>query len=66
MEENKNIEVAPQVEAPREENTTPRPKAKKQTMTFGKTFLAALLAVVAGSVVTFVFWIMLFFISARS
>ena len=60
MEENKNIEVAPQVETPREENTTPRPKAKKQTMTFGKTFLAALLAVVAGSVVTFVFWIMLF------
>ena len=60
MEENKSVEVKPQVEAPREGNTNPRPKAKREAMTFGKTFLAALLAVVAGSVVTFVFWMMLF------
>lgn len=61
MEENKNMEVTPQVEAPQEEKIQPRrQQPKKQNMGFGKTFLAALLAVVVGSGVTFVFWIMLF------
>ena len=39
----------------------PRRKvAKKSPMSFGKVFLASLLAVVAGSVVTFLFWLILF------
>lgn len=47
------------------ETTTSKPKAKQpkkqaKGMSFGKVFLAALLAVVAGSVVTFIFWIVVF------
>ena len=61
MEENKNMEVTPQMEASQEAKAQPRrPQAKKQGMNFGTTFLATLLAVVAGSVVTFVFWIVVF------
>ena len=61
MEENKNMEVTPQMEAPQEAKAQPRrPQTKKQGMNFGTTFLATLLAVVAGSVVTFVFWIVVF------
>ena len=61
MEENKNMEGVPQPETPQQVQTQPRrPQAKKQGMNFGTTFLAALLAVVAGSVVTFVFWIVVF------
>ena len=37
-----------------------KPKAQKKGMSFGKVFLASLLAVVAGSVVTFVFWVVVF------
>ena len=47
-----NVENAPQQVA--------KVQPKRSKMTFGKVFLAALLAVVAGSVVTFVFWISLF------
>ena len=61
MEENKNMEVTPQMEASQEAKAQPRrPQTKKQGMNFGTTFLATLLAVVAGSVVTFVFWIVVF------
>lgn len=72
MEENKNINpeqeaqnVEPQVQTPQQTpaQVAPQPqqgKPKKKGMSFGKVFLAALLAVVAGSVVTFVFWIVLF------
>ena len=72
MEENKNINpeqeaqnVEPQAPAPQPApaQVAPQPqqgKPKKKGMSFGKVFLAALLAVVAGSVVTFVFWIVLF------
>lgn len=61
MEENKNIEVTPQTEVPQEAKAQPRrPQPKKQGLNFGKVFLAALLAVVAGSVVTFAFWVALF------
>ena len=58
--------VAPQLEPAQNEASQAEPKAptrpqpKKQGMSFGKIFLAALLAVVAGSVVTFVFWIVVF------
>ena len=58
--------VAPQPEPAQNEASQAEPKAptrpqpKKQGMSFGKIFLAALLAVVAGSVVTFVFWIVVF------
>lgn len=66
MEEIKNIESAPAAETPQaaqqpQSQSKPRrqqPKAKG--MSFGNVFLAALLAVVAGSVVTFVFWIVVF------
>lgn len=37
-----------------------RKQPKKSSLTFGKVFLASLLAVVAGSVVTVLFWIFLF------
>ncbi len=37
-----------------------RKAPKKKSLSFGTVFLASLLAVVVGSVVTFVFWIMLF------
>ena len=61
MEENKNMEVTPQMEASQEAKAQPRrTQTKKQGMNFGTTFLATLLAVVAGSVVTFVFWIVVF------
>ena len=72
MEENKNINpeqdvqsIEPQAPAPQPapEQVAPQPqkgKPKKKSMSFGKVFLAALLAVVAGSVVTFVFWVVLF------
>lgn len=74
MEENKNInaeqsaesqqpaqEVAPQQEAKPQQAVKPQPKKQpKKGMTFGKVFLAALLAVVAGSVVTFLFWVVVF------
>ena len=65
MEENKNLDQAqpteqtPAVEAQPKAPVAQKPKAKK-TMTFSKVFLAALLAVVAGSVVTFIFWVALF------
>ena len=66
MEENKNFEQ--QAQPVEQSNATAEPKmevakkpqGKKKSMTFGKVFLAALLAVVAGSVVTFVFWVSLF------
>ncbi len=49
--------AAPQATA----TAKPRRKvAKKSPMSFGKVFLASLLAVVAGSVVTFLFWLILF------
>ena len=51
-----NVENAPQ-SAPQQ---VAKVQPKRSKMTFGKVFLAALLAVVAGSVVTFVFWISLF------
>ena len=76
MEENKNIEqtsekepimeIKAEVESPKQEAPQPqkpamqKPKSQKKGMSFGKVFLAALLAVVAGSVVTFVFWVVVF------
>ena len=63
MEENKNFEQ--EAQAVEQSNTAAEPKmevakkpqAKKKGMSFGKVFLAALLAVVAGSVVTSIFWV---------
>ena len=66
MEENKNFEQQAQpveqsnVTAEPKVEVAKKPQGKKKSMTFGKVFLAALLAVVAGSVVTFVFWVSLF------
>ena len=47
-----------QVSAPKQPMAKPQPKRSR--MSFGKVFLAALLAVVVGSVVSFIFWISLF------
>ena len=75
MEENKNIEqtsekepimeIKAEVESPKQEAqpqkpAMQKPKSQKKGMSFGKVFLASLLAVVAGSVVTFVFWVVVF------
>jgi hypothetical protein len=66
MEEIKNIEATPAAvnpqatQQPQPQSQPRRPQPKAKGMSFGNMFLAALLAVVAGSVVTFVFWIALF------
>lgn len=64
MEEIKNIEAAPAAEtpqvAPKPQSQPRRPQPKAKGMSFGNVFLAALLAVVAGSVVTVLFWIVVF------
>lgn len=58
------VEVKPEPQAP-QNPLSAKPKAakskpKSKEMSFSKVFLAALLAVVAGSVVTFLFWVVIF------
>lgn len=65
-EQNAEQSVAPQTAepqpapAPKPQQPKRKPAQPKKGMTFGKVFLAALLAVVAGSVVTFIFWVAIF------
>lgn len=49
-----------QASAPKQSQAQIKGQPKRPRMTFGKVFLAALLAVVVGSVVSFIFWISLF------
>lgn len=51
---------APAAQQSQTTSQPPRKGKKKKGLTFGQAFLAALLAVVVGSVLTFVFWIALF------
>lgn len=64
MEEIKNEQElqAPQQQSlvSAEKQAAAKPQPKRNRLSFGKVFLAALLAVVVGSVVSFLFWISLF------